>query len=1198
MAEESVLGIKVAADGVSEAAQEINKLTDDLKGMEKQTAELGDAVKRMGEANETALQQSANAMSALQGAQGELWRSVDQQTAQLGAAADKQIAHIEETVRRVAQANAEAQKAAADTIAQLTDEEKALWAERQKMIVQTDTLQTSIRETTETTSDQRAEFRALSEEFDALGDDIEDANKKIESFQQIEETLGGAIDALKDLGSAAIESFKALEDARDKLEFFQDSSAKTQETIRYIAKAAAEWGISATKLTAASTELAKGSLDVERTLEGVVKAAVASGNELEKTAETFAKAATGEKKALETLKEDYKLNLDALEKYGFKLQESGKIAADTEEKQRRLASALAEIARVQYDSAIAEQSESISGAMERLEATLDNIKSTFGEVMAPVVVSLNNFLSSLANSFNELDPGIKKIITDTTVLVGGFAVAAVATSKLITGGLALAETFKGLLAMLAAADVAEEIHASVTGTAATATEGLAVAEGKATVATETLTVAEGKATGAAEGLAIANTQAAGAVKGAAAGAESASKGFGTMIGPIGIATTLLAGLTYEMIKLYEAEQIAAQQRLKIDSTAQVEYYKQVRSINEELRKTGKRWDEIHKATKKDELLQALKDVKKETVDWNKALEATQNQISSVKGQLKELDQSKQGQEGVKSWIEETMKPLFQLAAGPLGESLVKEITGFFFGFSDIEDKIQQKTEELVNLKKEANAAAELANKQNEEAAALAEKEKEFKKQAKEEEKQRLDAQKQRNAAIKEELAAVKDKAQGLEPTAAGISALKDIIADYEQIGQAHAKTITSQKELLKEYHKGAAALDNQLEKLEQQKKLNDEKAHTEKIITQMTAQRAELNGKSYAEQKEGIEQLIARYQELLQTDAAIRDNAQSRKQVESELTKLTAERLSLEEKIANLQRTAAEKLAAAQEKAQENTIKRLEAEKAHAEKMGDTKTAETLGRQIDVENAKLYKMQNAAADKKTRAELEKLIKDAAGTPAEKTLKQALSQSLANNREEYNQKIEAQAMRQREEAKAAVDAQKQAIEKATDAQTVETTATVKTAQSITTLGTAAEKTAARLNSGTGQTAPSAQAKAGAGTSSAADTQPAGIDMHKPAEPLPGFGVKAPQEYTIPYAATKELFSKNSWVLPSVGTPQTWQQIQDRSKHTETRTNNYTVNINAVKGGAQTVDEQRLIDLASKVADDKFKAEYEANSIFNN
>ena len=119
--------------------------------------------------------------------------------------------------------------------------------------------------------------------------------------------------------------------------------------------------------------------------------------------------------------------------------------------------------------------------------------------------------------------------------------------------------------------------------------------------------------------------------------------------------------------------------------------------------------------------------------------------------------------------------------------------------------------------------------------------------------------------------------------------------------------------------------------------------------------------------------------------------------------------------------------------------------------------------------------------------------------------------------------------------------------------------------------------------------------------AAPSAASAIDMHKPAQVLPGtnFGPKK-QEYQIPaseqLAAYRRQLEAGGMVLPSVGTPMTMQQVQNNQRSRENRVNNFAVNINMTKtGGAASVDEQRLVELAEKVTEKHFKEQFEANSI---
>lgn len=1092
MADNAVLGIQVKAEGADQAVKQLVSLDDKLKNVKSRMDAVRDGAKAMGD--------------ALKGL-GDATKKIDAANGKINLAREKMKAQMADL--------SNAAKNAADKANALKRDGDAAAS----------------------TADKFKELAKGGEDFKALADGIDTAIASIQAFEQ-----------------SMLDAYKPLEEAREKLKFFQDNAAQTEETIQQLNASAADWGVSNTQLTKAAAELVKSDVDVSKSLEGVVKAAVASRNELDATAKTFAAASKGEADALKTLRDDYKLNLDQLKNYGFQLDKTGAVSAKTADRQKALAAALADIAKTQYADALAKQQETLTGSIKRLEDTMDTAKAAIGEAIAPSVIKLTNALADLVTKFNQMDPVAQKTITGLVAGAGSLALAALSVAKLVTtvgGAVAAYDALKLSLAKLVPA----------AGAATAATDAAAASAGAGAAATGKL-----------------------------AAAASAA------INPLTITLGLTAAVANELIKMYEAAQKVESARLDKASKAQADYYQQVRAINNALKETGYRWSDVADASARVQIVDALKKQKTEVLDLNKALEAQQKHLAALKDEEKALEAQRAAAQTAA-----TARSVLKGAVGvavpvPALAAAITRGLGLDVDAAAIDaayaDRIAGNAAQQRTVRTGIRATAE-ADRQRKDAELRQKQWEEF--QAAEEKRQEERAKKnaERAKGVQKELSDVTSAANGLTPTDQGIAKAKELLDTYQRMRVQNNYLITVNKDLAKEYDKGLAALKKQVESLEKQKTLAEQKAEAEKVFAAQTAKADALKGKSLEEQRQGLAEIAERYKDLIAADAAFSQNAENRKRAEAEIKKLTADRLAIEKEIAELQKTAQQKLAAAAEKEKQLAIDRAERAAEHAEKMGDTAAADQYRKEAATLRSQQDDMRYKAAQADIYAKYDQLLAKAQGNDA-------LTSNLlrARGKELSNLSAERQAAKQAQ----AWEAEERSREMATSARQTETAQIDKTAAAADRLATSLDHAAAAAEK-------QANHEYGGIKSYVESGKPVEI-ISRPDQAAPG----EPWQQQA-WQTRRDMWDRQAWaptidairqqqaaitqdpILPAYGTPIP-RGYEGRAVQQQQTTYNLTVNgLNAA--GAGTVDYMQMIDggarMAARMVSADLNKQFNANSL---
>ena len=1110
----SALGIKVEAEGVEEAAKKIAILSRHINDAQEDVERAQQGVAELAAANAAAIKE----------AQAEI------KDAQKGVKdlADANAAAIKDTDKAMI-ALKHSGRLFADGCAEMDERLAEL---KQQIVSIPDELPIS---TDEQTKELKNYGAAVQDVAGAMGG--------------VADAAGAAIGAIKNFQNSIIAAYRPLEQAQQQLKFFSDDAKKTTEIMAWLDDAANRWGQSTTTLTQVSTMLTRKNIDVKQNLETIVKLAAASSQDLMATAQTYVSALQGDEGALKSLDETYRISESDIKAYSVALDEAGKISGKTAKDQAALKAALDDIVNTKYGDAIAKQQETLAGSMQRMQTSVQNLKQTFGAVLAPAVTEMTNSMASVVGLFKKLPPDMQKGIVQLTVFGGTVATTALAMTQLAMRG----------------AKVAQEI----------------------------LTV---------------NAALAGSSN-AMAGLSGAAIAF-KQVGLIGLFTTLsttIGTVTNDIINLYNETEKLKGDEIKAETAAFYGFKNSTNDLNKALKETGLQLKDIGDAAAREKMVKFFADPTEHAVNLHKVVKDLGTAIDYDTKKAQELNEA-------------IVRRQMQLEMYKSGNSvnpdgsvnqdyynIKTEIEGFggYGGrdISEIENEVLGNRQALMltnqRLEK-AKAAQQLAKdaiKTQEELRRL------------EQKKLKLDADQlaikaeqdkkdqERAAAIRSQLEDITEDTKALTPTADGIAKVEAIAEAYMKVGRQNESFILSQKELTKSYQSGLKALAAQADALTAAKIAADQRAAAEKEFSASAAKQEELKSKSLKEQSAGIGEIISKYKELLAVNDAFKDNAENRKRAEEYIKTLTQQRLEIEEKIANLQLTAAQKLQAAEIKRQELVIQRLEAEKTHLTNQGKTAEAQQAEKDLAEAKKKLKEMQDARDIKAVTSEYQTLIDQAKGTPAEKELRKALNLEIENIKTSSRQGADAAQWQAEDAATQKAKEEAEAAQKAeAEAKKTEASASDKTAQSIIVLGAAADKTAQKLNAkGT------AAGSQPAAPDAAAPSTASAIDMHKPAQVLPGtnFGPKK-QEYQIPaseqLAAYRRQLEAGGMVLPSVGTPMTMQQVQNNQRSRESRVNNFAVNINMQKtGGAASVDEQRLVELAEKVSEKHFKEQFEANSI---
>ena len=736
---ESTLGIKVEASGIEEAGQAIKGIADELKNVKQDTASAAKEIDKLGTANQKTFEQAVK------------------------------------QAQRLGEANSKAMQMAGDAVKALAQSEADLINQQNKVENGIEGLKNAIESLPE-------QLQICSDEHNKRMEEAQKAAEELKNeyggLKGAAEALSSVYDKVSSFRDSLVNAYKGLEDAREKLKFFSDSASEAENTIQNLSQAATDWQQSEQALTSSATTLIKEGLS-SSDLEGIVKAAVASRNDLSSATQTFISASKGEAEALKTLKDEYKLNLDGLKEYGFTLDKTGSISAKTAEEQKRLASALSEIAKNQYNDAIIKQQETLAGAISKMENAIDKAKKTFGEALAPSVKAMADALSALVDSFNSLDPATQKTVAKMGAMIGTITLAVAGIGKLVGIAISAKTAYAGMIAQIG----------KLTGTLTTAT----------TATTTTATAVSSVGT---------------AATGAAGSTSALGTAVTTLLNPLNLLVIACGAVAYALIDMYNNEQKIESARLDAESKTQTAYYQDIRKINEELRKQGLSWQDIGDKAKEARIVEILAKSKDGAQLLNKALNDTNQRLKETQSAIGRIDKQIEDRQTAKKWTERISKGLSYAGLDSTGiiSAGLNELSGSLGDTSSLEAERLEKLQQQAQLKREQGTLtqgtsaikAEEARQQR-----IAKFEEERKKL--EEERQK---QEQENAnKLKEKLADVLEQARGLTPTDEGIEKTNALLQSYVKIKENNTALISNNKELNKLYEAGYKALDNQLTKL-------------------------------------------------------------------------------------------------------------------------------------------------------------------------------------------------------------------------------------------------------------------------------------------------------------------------------------------------------------------------------------------------
>lgn len=1095
---ESTLGIVVNTDGLKEAGQKLKDLSGDLKGIQQGTAEASKQCQKLGDDTAKAFDVAGKAAEAL--AQGEADLADQQQ--------------------------------------KLEDGIKGL-----KNAIE------SLPEQLQICSDEHN--RRMKEAKEAA----EKLKNEMGGLKDASEALSSVYDKVSSFRDSLVNAYKGLEDAREKLKFFSDSASEAENTIQNLSKAATDWQQSEQALTDSATSLIKEGLSTAD-LEGIVKAAVASKNDLNSTTQAFISASKGESEALKNLKENYKLNLDQLKEYGFTLDKTGAISAKTAEEQKRLASALSEIAKTQYNDAIIKQQETLAGAIAKMENALEKAKKTFGEALAPSVKALADALSSLVDAFNSLDPATQKTIAKMGALLGSITLAVAGIGKLVGIAISAKTAYAGMIAQIS----------KMTGTLTTATTATA------TTATAVSSVGTAATT--------------------AAGSTSALGGAVTaLLNPLNLLVVACGAVAYAMIDMYAQQQKIESARLDAESKTQTAYYQDIRQINKELEKQGLNWKDIGDKAKEARIVEILSKSKDGAQLLNKALNDTNQRLKETQSAIGRIDKQIEDRQTAKKWTERISKGLSY--AGLDSTGIISEGLNWLSG--DIGDTSGLEAERLKKLQQQAQLKREQGTLTKGTEAIKAEEARnariaKFEEERKKQEEERQKAEENRANVLKEKLNDILESAKGLKPTDEGIERTNALLQTWVKIKDANTALITGNKELNKLWDRGYKALDDQLTKLVETWEAVEAKKRAEKVFGDLLQQENDLQGKSLLDQKAGLDSIIAAYNDILQHDKIITQNAEYRKQAEEAVKNLSAERLEIEEKIANLQKTAQQELRTAQEEGLKIETDLVKMQKEQADAKGNKAESQRLekrlkeleARQKDIDARKDMEAYNAQKQEIIDKYAPKL-KASEGTSAYGTYLSARQRELDNLEKNRSlQKQQAEWKIEQEE----INRQKEAQEALNQGKQQETAQTVKASNSLDKLSKSADKASASLD----KQAQNQNMNEWGGMK-------AKVQSGKPVEILETADTYNPQkwEWTPSYEMIKVMDQIKGINLPSVGTPMPKEMFSSKSAQYNTYTNNVTVN--GIPAANQTVDSRQIALHAANLAETELSRKLSANGINN-
>lgn len=275
--------------------------------------------------------------------------------------------------------------------------------------------------------------RSLLIRFLGDADQLSRASKQAEgatdSLEKRVKAVGAAITAAyagskvisfaKDSVSAAMEDAKA-QDILDRSirNVTGATDAQVAAAERHIAVLEGTLAVSDDKLRPALERLVRSTKDVseaERLLDVALDVSAGTGKDLQTVVEALGKAHDG--------------NTGALGRLGIATK-------DAEGKTKSFADIVADLSQ-KFSGQAAGAADTAAGRMEALRIRFDNLKETVGTALLPVVEQLASVVGSVVGWFNELDPGLQRVISQ-LVVFGGIGYTAYKTVKNISeavGGL-------------------------------------------------------------------------------------------------------------------------------------------------------------------------------------------------------------------------------------------------------------------------------------------------------------------------------------------------------------------------------------------------------------------------------------------------------------------------------------------------------------------------------------------------------------------------------------------------------------------------------------------------------------------------------------------------------------------------------------------------------------------------------------------
>lgn len=237
------------------------------------------------------------------------------------------------------------------------------------------------------------------------------------AFENLTEGLKEAIVMIKDYIAESINLANSLEQTKERLHNMQLSSREADDMIAKLKQTSFDTGTSVKDLSTAAEILAKAGINAGDSLDYVNTLATASGQSIEETADVFAKAMRGESEGIDKLKESFGITNEQLTTHGIKLDELGEVTIKTAREQEALANAIKEIINANYSDAIDRHGKSLQGAIEDLSSTIDRLKTTTGELIAPVLSEALNALTRLLKAFESLPEPVKNTVSSLGLLV-------------------------------------------------------------------------------------------------------------------------------------------------------------------------------------------------------------------------------------------------------------------------------------------------------------------------------------------------------------------------------------------------------------------------------------------------------------------------------------------------------------------------------------------------------------------------------------------------------------------------------------------------------------------------------------------------------------------------------------------------------------------------------------------------------------